>query len=288
MTRNLLLLWLVGSLPACSDPRPAPTADHLRRAHEILATTPIVDTHIDFPWHLVERKKAFTPGYTALALQNPDGSPMEKIADVAYFHQRGIRYVTLTHSLDNLISDSSYDTLRANGGLSAYGREVVREMNRVGIMVDVSHLSDDAIWDVLEVAQKPLIATHSACRHFTPGFERNLPDTLIRAIARTQGVVQVPFSQLFLGEKMRNAWRAAGKEREEKKIPDSGPEADSKNLLRKRSACVAGERAMMFAAVSRRPLKPARSQSPSRRRRRCRWRPGRARRFFVATRCSTW
>lgn len=280
----------------------------LRHAREILATTPIVDTHIDFPWHLVEHKKWYAPGYTAFALNNPEGdfdferarqgglygpfmsiyipahyqkepgrakqvadslidmvyaivrdypdrfalapraadvvanfkkgiialpmgmengAPMEKIEDVAYFHQRGIRYVTLAHSLDNLISDSSYDTLHTNGGLSDYGREIVREMNRLGIMVDASHLSDEAIWDVLEVARKPLIATHSGCRHFTPDFERNLPDTLLRAIARTNGVVQVPFSQLFLGEKVRQAWRAAGKEQDAQKIPDSSPEAEA-------------------------------------------------------------
>lgn len=290
-----------------SQPQPQPT-DPLRRARDILATTPIVDTHIDFPWHLVEHKIWYTAGYTAIAIRNPagdfdferakqgglygsfmsiyvparyqqqpgsakaiadslidmvyaivrehpdkfalapraadveasfkkgivalpmgmeNGAPLEKIEDVAYFHQRGIRYVTLTHSRDNRIADSSYDSLHTNGGLSDYGRRVVQEMNRVGIMVDVSHLSDAAILDVLEIAQRPLIATHSGCRHFTPGFERNLPDTLIRAIAGTKGVIQVPFSQFFLGDQVGKAWRAAGKEQEEKKIPDFGPETEA-------------------------------------------------------------
>lgn len=167
----------------------------------------------------------FKNGLISLPMGMENGSPMEKIEDVAYFHQRGIRYVTLTHSKDNLICDSSYDTLHTHGGLSAYGREVVREMNRVGIMVDVSHLSDEAIMDVLEVATRPLIATHSACRHFTERFERNLPDSLIRAIARTNGVVQVPFSQYFLGTKVRDAWKKADAEREAQKIPEFGPEA---------------------------------------------------------------
>ncbi|MFN0037645.1 MAG: dipeptidase [Saprospiraceae bacterium] len=304
MLRNAIFLFALLTLFSCSENKPQD--DYLRRAHALLATTPIVDTHIDFPWHLVEHKKWYTPGYTAFAVKNPDGdfdwerakkgglygpfmsiyipahfqkepgrskqvadsliemvnaivrdypdkfalapraddvlanfkkgivslpmgmengSPMERIEDVAYFHQRGIRYVTLAHSRDNLISDSSYDTLHTHHGLSEYGREVVREMNRVGIMVDVSHLSDEAIMDVLEVATRPLIATHSACRHFTPGFERNLPDSLIRAIARTNGVVQVPFSQYFLGEKVGAAWRRAGKEREAQKVPELGPEA---------------------------------------------------------------
>jgi len=283
-----------------------PQEAYLRQAQKLLATTPIVDTHIDFPWHLVEFDKWYKPGYTAYAIKNPDGdfdwerakkgglygpfmsiyipakfqkepgrsrqvadsliqmvhaivkdypdkfalatkaddilanfkkgiislpmgmengSPIDKIEDVAYFHQRGIRYVTLAHSRDNQISDSSYDTLHTHHGLSEYGRKVVHEMNRVGIMVDVSHLSDEAIMDVLEVSTKPLIATHSACRHFTPGFERNLPDSLIQAIAKTGGVVQVPFSQYFLGDKVGAAWRKAEKEREALKIPEFGPEA---------------------------------------------------------------
>lgn len=302
--RSSILLLLCFVFLACSPQKPQD--EYLRRAEAILAGTPIVDTHIDFPWHLVEYKKWYKPGYTAFALKNPDGnfdlerakkgglygpfmsiyipsgyqaepgrskqvadslinmvhaivqaypdkfalamhaddvvanfkkgvvslpmgmengSPLEKIEDIAYFHQRGIRYVTLTHGKDNHISDSSYDTLHTHHGLSDYGRSVVREMNRVGIMVDVSHLSDQAIMDVLEVAQKPLIATHSGCRHFTPGFERNLPDSLILAIAKTGGVIQVPFSQYFLEGKLREAWKKADDEREARKIPEFGPEA---------------------------------------------------------------
>jgi membrane dipeptidase len=101
---------------------------------------------------------------------------------------------------------------------------VVREMNRVGIMVDVSHLSDDAIWDVLEVAKKPLIATHSACRHFTPGFERNLSDSLIRAIAKTNGVVQVPFSHYFLSTRARKVIQDAEKALKDKGLKDDTSE----------------------------------------------------------------
>ncbi len=306
MQRLALLILLFAAITACTDNKPATSGDYKARVQELLKTTMIVDTHIDFPWHLVEFEKWYKPGYTKWAIQNPDGNfdyerakkgglygpfmsiyipakyqneagrakqvadslidmvfaiakdfpdkfaiptkaddlqanfskgiislpmgmengaPIETLADVAYFHQRGIRYVTLTHSRDNQICDSSYDTLHRHGGLSSFGREVVREMNRVGIMVDVSHLSDDAIWDVLEEAKKPLIATHSACRHFTPGFERNLSDTLIKAIAKTNGVVQVPFSQFFLGGKVRAAWKMADSTREAQKIPEHGPEA---------------------------------------------------------------
>lgn len=291
MIKHILFLACLALLPAaCTTTKTSYTKKDLRRAQSLLAVTPVVDTHIDFPWHLVERGKWYKPGYTAWSLNNPEGdfdykrakkgglygafmsiyipskfqkekgrcrqvadslinmihavahdypgefalamraedveknfkkgivslpmgmengAPIEQLSDVAYFHGRGIRYVTLTHSRDNQISDSSYDTLRTHRGLSEFGRNVVREMNRTGIMVDVSHLSDEAIEDVLEVAKKPLVASHSACRHFTPGFQRNLSDTLVKRIAATGGVIQVPFSMYFLDGKSRDAWRKA-------------------------------------------------------------------------------
>lgn len=296
-----LLLFCALLAGACFWSACAANKANLRQARSILKTTPVVDTHIDFPWHLVEHNKWFKPGYTAWALDNPDGNfdykraikgglygpfmsiyipakyqtepgrskqvadslidivndvakaypdkfalvtraadietnfkkgiislpmgmengaPIEALSDVAYFHRRGIRYITLTHSRDNKICDSSYDTKHTHGGLSEYGREVVREMNRSGIMVDVSHLSDATIWDLMNVVRKPLIATHSGCRHFTPGFERNLSDSLIIAVAKTKGVIQVPFSMYFLEGKSRAAWQKLNKEIEEKKIPE--------------------------------------------------------------------
>jgi len=154
----------------------------------------------------------FAAGKISLPMGMENGAPITSVADVAYFHQRGIRYVTLTHGRDNQICDSSYDTLRTNGGLSPFGREVVREMNRVGIMVDISHLDDKSAWDVLAVARKPVVATHSGSRFFTPGFERNIPDTLIRAVAAQGGVVQVPFSLYFLSSKSREVYQAIQKE----------------------------------------------------------------------------
>lgn len=304
--RYFAFLGILLSLFACSSVRNSNSKKYDTQARALLATTPIVDTHIDFPWHLVENEKWYKPGYTAWALKNPDGNfdwerakqgglagpfmsiyipaayqktpgrakqvadslinmvyavakdypskfalsphasdveanfkkglvslpmgmengaPIEKLSDVAYFHQRGIRYVTLTHSRDNQICDSSYDTLHTHHGLSDYGRAVVREMNRVGIMVDVSHLSDEAISDVLKVATKPLIATHSGCRFFSPGFERNLPDSFIVAIAKTGGVIQVPFSMYFLGSKYRTAWNKADAERKARGIPEHGAPA---------------------------------------------------------------
>lgn len=137
-------------------------------------------------------------GRIGLALGMENGSPIETLADLAFFHQRGVRYITLAHALSNTLSDSSYDTERPHGGLSAFGARVVGEMNRLGMMVDVSHLSDAAIHGVLETSAAPVIASHSSARHFTPGFERNLSDDLIRAIAAGGGVVQINFGSSFL------------------------------------------------------------------------------------------
>ena len=152
------------------------------------------------------------PGRVLLALGMENGAPVEgDLSALAYFRDRGIRYVTLTHSRDNEISDSSYDDAGTHGGLSDFGREVVREMNRLGIMVDVSHISDAAFDDVMEVTDVPVIASHSSARHFTPGFERNLDDARIRRLAQGGGVLQINFGSTFLLERVqrdRDALRA--------------------------------------------------------------------------------
>ncbi len=151
-------------------------------------------------------RKNFAAGKISLPLGMENGSPIEgKLENLAHFHRRGIRYITLAHSEDNHISDSSYDTRRTHGGLSPFGRKVVAEMNRLGIMVDVSHLSDEAFWDVLEVSEVPVIASHSSCRHFTPGFERNMSDEMIRALAAKGGVIQINFGSGFLDAEIRKA-----------------------------------------------------------------------------------
>ena len=85
----------------------------------------------------------FRQGLISLPMGMENGSPLEgELGNVEYFFERGIRYITLAHSLSNHLSDSSYDEARPNDGLSEFGREVVKEMNRLGMMVDVSHLSE--------------------------------------------------------------------------------------------------------------------------------------------------
>ncbi|MEZ4906036.1 MAG: membrane dipeptidase, partial [Spirosomataceae bacterium] len=113
----------------------------------------------------------FKKGLISFPMGMENGAPLLELSDVAYFRKRGISYVTLTHGKDNHICDSSYDTTYTHKGLSAYGREVVKEMNRVGIMVDISHVSDDSFYQAIELSKVPVIASHSSCRHFTPTFK---------------------------------------------------------------------------------------------------------------------
>jgi membrane dipeptidase len=145
----------------------------------------------------------FKKGIISLPLGMENGAPIEDdLANVAYFRKRGISYITLAHSKDNQICDSSYDTTRTWNGLSPFGREVVREMNRTGIMVDISHVSDSAFFQVLEITRVPVIASHSSCRVFTPGFERNMNDDQLRALARNGGVIMINFGTDFLDSEL--------------------------------------------------------------------------------------
>lgn len=141
----------------------------------------------------------FEKGIISLPMGMENGSPvMDDLSNVQYWHDRGIRYITLTHSKDNQICDSSYDTTGTWNGLSPFGREVVAEMNRVGIMVDISHVSDSTFYQVMELTKVPAIASHSSCRKFTPGFERNMSDDMIKRLGENGGVIQINFGSTFL------------------------------------------------------------------------------------------
>lgn len=143
-------------------------------------------------------------GRILLALGMENGSPVEgKLENIAHFYRRGIRYITLAHAKSNHICDSSYDPKRTWNGLSPFGRRVVEEMNRIGIMIDVSHTTDSAFFQILQLSKAPVIASHSSCRHFTPGFERNMSDEMIRALAAKGGVIQINFGSSFINNDIR-------------------------------------------------------------------------------------
>ncbi len=155
----------------------------------------------------VEAAKA--AGKVALPMGIENGAALEgDLANVAHFAERGVRYITLTHSKDNRICDSSYATTRTHEGLSDFGRKVVAEMNRVGIMVDVSHVSDDAFRQVMEVTAVPVIASHSSARKFTPGFERNMSDEMIQQLAAGGGVIMINFGSTFINQTSREHFDA--------------------------------------------------------------------------------
>ena len=150
-------------------------------------------------------------GKIALPMGMENGAPIEgDLANVAYFHERGIRYITLTHAKDNAICDSSYDTTGTHQGLSDFGVEVVAEMNKVGIMVDISHVSDNAFYQVMDITKVPAIASHSSCRHFTPGFERNMSDDMIKRLAENGGVIQINFGSSFVTQASQDKRTANG------------------------------------------------------------------------------
>jgi len=148
-------------------------------------------------------KKQFGWGGVSLAIGIENGSCLEgNLANLKHFHDRGISYITLAHSKANHICDSSFDPERKWNGLSPFGKKVVSEMNRLGMIVDVSHVSDDTFYQIIELSKAPVVATHSSCRHFTPNYERNMSDEMIKLLAKKGGVIQINFGSMFIGRKV--------------------------------------------------------------------------------------
>lgn len=148
-------------------------------------------------------------GRISLPMGMENAGPIRDPAEVAHWHARGIRYASLAHSRSNALSDSSYDINEQWDGLSPLGREIVPALNRAGIMIDLSHVSDAAAYQILELTAVPVIASHSSARHFIPGFRRNPDDALIRAIAENGGVIQVNFGSTFISQASRRSGEVA-------------------------------------------------------------------------------
>ena len=140
-----------------------------------------------------------------IALGMENGAPIQgDLSRVQYYFDRGIRYITLTHSKTNHISDSSYDENIQWHGLSEFGKNLIEEMNKVGIMVDISHVNDEAFYQAIELSQVPVIASHSSLRYFTPGFERNVDDAMLSKLAKKGGVIQINFGSSFISNRPRD------------------------------------------------------------------------------------
>ena len=149
-------------------------------------------------------KRNFAAGRISLPMGIENGAAIEgDLNNLEHFYRRGVRYITLTHSEDNRICDSSYDDRRTWKGLSPFGKKVIAEMNWLGIMIDVSHLSDESFYQIMELSKTPVLATHSSARFFTPGWHRNMGDQAIKLLGKKGGVIMINFGSGFI-EKVAN------------------------------------------------------------------------------------
>ncbi|GAC30860.1 dipeptidase [Brumicola pallidula] len=158
-------------------------------------------------YSVADVEQNFKENKISLPMGMENGSPVQGSLDtLRVFYERGIRYITLAHSQSNHISDSSYDLRRQWKGLSPFGKEMVVEMNKLGIIVDISHVSDAAFYQAIEISKAPVIASHSSLRAFTPGFERNMDDDMLKALAKNRGVIMINFGSGFVSPVARS-WR---------------------------------------------------------------------------------
>jgi membrane dipeptidase len=189
--------------------------DRIDMVHRIVAAHP---ADLMGAASVAEIRRAKRAGKIAILMGIEGGHAIEdSLAVLRDFHRLGVRYMTLTHTNSTRWADSSGNffaprfepqTYRLHQGLNAFGRTVVREMNRIGMMVDVSHVSDETIDDVLEASRAPVFASHSSCRALAR-LPRNLTDDQIRRIAAKGGVVMINVSSVFIDQAMVDAARAA-------------------------------------------------------------------------------
>lgn len=215
-------------VPASLDNSPASTALANQLIDYVEAIVGRAPDKFAIATSVADVKKQFAQGLISLPMGMENGSPIQgDLANLEHFYNRGIRYITLAHSMSNHISDSSYDLRRQWKGLSPFGKELVTEMNKLGIMLDISHVSDDAFYQVIEITKAPVIASHSSLRKFTPGFERNMDDDMIKALAKNGGVIMINFGSTFVDQKSRD-WRT--KMGEKRKVIEQKFGADSKKV----------------------------------------------------------
>ena len=199
----------------------------------------IVNTHPDkfsLAASTASIEENFKNGKISLALGMENGGPIAgDFQNLKHFYDRGIRYITLTHSKSNHISDSSYDENKRWDGLSEFGEKLIPEMNRLGVMVDISHVSDAAFYDVVKISKVPVIASHSSARHFVPGFERNMDDDMLLALAKNGGVMQLNIGSTFISKKSRessNLMQEMGKQYLEEHALDPDSEAGKAAIVK--------------------------------------------------------
>jgi membrane dipeptidase len=175
--------------------------------HEMVDRYP---SWVRFAGSTSEMRAAVKSGHRAILIGIEGGHAIEDSLDLLRaFYRFGARYMTLTHTNTNNWADSSGDEGRHNG-LTPFGREVVLEMNRLGMLVDISHVADKTFWDVIETTKAPVIASHSSARALAE-HKRNMTDDMLRAVAKNHGVVMVNFYPVFLSTEVAQAFAAREK-----------------------------------------------------------------------------
>ena len=150
-------------------------------------------------------------GRTSILLGMENGSPIqESLSLLRQFYRMGVRYVTLTHNGDNAIADSAAEGTHWHG-LSPFGKKVVAEMNRLGMIVDTAHVSDETFFDCIRHSKAPVVSTHSCCRALA-SHRRNMSDDMLRALSDAGGVIQINFYPVFLSDAFARTLAASGLE----------------------------------------------------------------------------
>ena len=207
-----------------------------RRARDLLdATLKQIEIHggdLSLCTSSKEVREARAENKIAVLLGVEGGHAIDNdLAILREFRVRGVRYMTLTHNAATEWADSSNDAPRHNG-LTDFGKQVIREMNRLGMLVDVSHVSDQTFYDVLETSRAPVIASHSCCRALCDA-PRNLDDAMIQALASRGGVIHITFHDGFLSQEYANANRALASEiaSQEQAVSEKVGENEAQNLM---------------------------------------------------------
>lgn len=193
-------IWVEPQLFGATGPRAVKRADD-----QIAAIRTFAEKHPE-TWQLAtsaaDVRRAAQDGKIAALMGLEGGYAIdEKLENVQRYYDLGVRYMSPAWSVSTSWAGSSGDEAGAARGLNDFGKSVVREMNRLGMMVDVSHVSDKTFWDIVNTSTKPVVATHSACRAIAD-VPRNLTDDMIRALAKTGGVVNV----IFYPEHIEPGW----------------------------------------------------------------------------------
>ena len=158
---------------------------------------------------LENKKKGLFSLFLGLENGSPLGDSEDAFENLQKLYNAGVRYITLCHSTSNQICDSCASTTPKWNGLSPFGKKLVAEMNRIGMLVDVSHISDSAFYDVLACSTKPVVATHSSCRALAD-HPRNMTDDMIRELAARGGVIQINFYPVFLDSEFAARFSSSG------------------------------------------------------------------------------